>query len=82
MADVRVKLKQKAIRELLKSAPVTSDVARRAKRIAAAAGDGFKAVVKPHKYTARAFVQTDTQAGRRRQARDAVLERALDAGRS
>lgn len=81
MPDVKVKLKIKGIRQVLKSGPVQSDLARRAKRIADAAGEGFAAVVKPHRYTARAFVQTDTEEARKRQADDAVLERAMDAGR-
>lgn len=79
MADVKVKLKQKGIRETLKSSPVQADLARRAKRIADAAGEGFEMVVKPHKYTSRAFVQTDTEEARKRQAEDAVLERSLSA---
>lgn len=81
MTDVKVKLKMKGVREVLKSAPVQAEVARKAKRMASAAGDGFKAVIKPHKFTSRAFVQTDSAEGRKRQADDAVLERALDAGR-
>lgn len=81
MADVKVKLKIRGVREVLKSNPVQSDLARRAKRIADAAGAGFQMVVKPHRYTARAFVQTDTDEGRKRQAEGAVLERSLDAGR-
>lgn len=81
MVDIKVKLKQARIRELLKSNPVQSMVAQRAARIARAAGPGFEAVVKPHKFTSRAFVQTTDAASRRRQANDAVLERSLDAGR-
>jgi hypothetical protein len=81
MTGVKVKLSIKGIREVLKSSPVQSEVARRAKRIAAAAGEGFEAVVKPHKYTSRAFVQTESNEGRQRQADDAVLERSTDAGR-
>ena len=65
----------------MKSDPVQSEVARRAQRIAAEAGPGFEMVVKPARYTARAFVRTADAAGAVRQARDNVLERALDAGR-
>ena len=81
MADVRVKLKIRGIREVLRSAPVQAEVARRARRMAQAAGSGFESIVKPHKYTSRAFVQTASQEGRRREATDKVLTRALDAGR-
>jgi len=81
MADVRVKLNIRGIRKLLKSDAVQSDVAARAARAARAAGEGFEAVVKPHKYTSRAFVQTADAEGARRQAKEAVLERSLDAMR-
>jgi hypothetical protein len=78
---VRVKLKIKGVREVLKSAPVQSEIARRAQRIAAAAGEGFESVVKPHKYTARAFVQTVGLEGAKRQYEEAMLESSMDAGR-
>ena len=81
MADVKVKLKLRGIREVLRSAPVQAEVARRASRMAQAAGSGFESIVKPHKYTSRAFVQTADAEGARRQAEEAVLERSLDAGR-
>lgn len=81
MAKANVRLNMRGIRAVLKSQPVESELARRAARIAAAAGPGFEMVVKPHKYTSRAFVQTDGRDGAKRQAEDAVLERALDAGR-
>lgn len=81
MANVVVILKLRGIQATLKSAPVQAEVSRRAARIAKAAGDGFAVVTKPHRYTSRAFVQTATEEGARREAADAVLERALDAGR-
>lgn len=81
MADVTVRLKIGGIRQVLRSAEVQKEVARRAQRGAAAAGPGIEAVVKPHKYTARAFVQTADEEGRRREADGKVLNRALDAMR-
>lgn len=81
MTDVDVKLKIKGIRELLKSAPVQSDLAARVSRAAKVAGVGFDSVVKPAKYTSRAFVQTADAGGARREARDKVLIRTLDAMR-
>lgn len=81
MADVTVKLKIRGVREVLRSRGVQAEVARRAKRAAAMAGDGFEAVIKPHKYTSRAFVQTKNSDGRKREAEQKVLNRALDAMR-
>lgn len=81
MAVVRVKLKIRGVSETLRSSGVQAEVARRAKRIADAAGEGFEMVVKPHRYTARAFVRTVGVEGARRQAEEAVLERSLSAGR-
>lgn len=78
---VRVRLKIGAIRKILRSAPVTAEVARRAQRAAAAAGPGFEAVVKPHKYTSRAFVQTGTPEAARAEAENKALTRALGAMR-
>lgn len=81
MANPKVKLKIREINKLMKSNAVQSEVARRARRMANAAGIGFEAVVNPAKYTARAFVRTANAVGRKRQAEEAVLERSLDAGR-
>lgn len=74
---VQVKLKLKGIREVMLSNGVRREVARRAKAMADQAGDGFEYVVRPHKRTARAFIQTADQTGRERQARDHVLEKLL-----
>lgn len=81
MANSKVKLNLPGLNKIMTSAPVQAEVARRAKRMADVAGEGFEAVVNPHKYTARAFVRTADAKGRKRQAEDAVLERSLDAGR-
>lgn len=76
---VEVRLKLRGIRAVLKSAPVQAEVARRARRMAAEAGEGFEAVVKPHRHTSRAFVQTDAEnpRGRQRQATEHVLQRVI-----
>ena len=81
MVDVKVKLRLKGINIIMTSPGVTAEVIRRAWRMASAAGEGFEAVVNPHRHTARAFVRTADAVGRRRQAESAVLERSLDAGR-
>jgi len=80
MADVKVNLKIRGINALMRSAPVVSMVAQRAKRMAAAAGPGFESRVVPHKWTALAYVFTDTEEARRREAREKVLIRSLGAG--
>lgn len=83
MADVRVRLKLKGLNQLMTSAPVQAEVDRAGRKIAAAAGDGFVYTYrKPHKWTARGFVQVNSEDGARRQAEDAVLERAMSAGSS
>ena len=78
--DVTVKLKLRGVNAVMTSRPVVSDIAARAQRIARAAGDGFEAVVIPHKWTARAYVRTNSANGRAREAREKVLNRALSAG--
>lgn len=81
MADVRVRLKIGGVRQLLRGAEVQADVARRLKRGAQVAGPGFGVSVKPHKYTSRGYLQTVDADGRRREADEKVLIRALDAMR-
>lgn len=77
--DITVKLNLKGINALMTSRPVVAEVAARAHRMAREAGEGFEAVVKPHRYTARAYVQTDLDnpIGAQRQAAEHVLERVL-----
>lgn len=81
MADVGVKLKLRGINALMTSQPVVSLVAERAARIARAAGPNFERAMRPHKYTARAYVQNANREGAEEEARDKRLTRALDAGR-
>jgi hypothetical protein len=80
MAKPIVKLNIRGINQLMSSGPVQSLVEERARRIAEAAGEGFEAVGDPHPWTARAYVRTATAAGRKREAEEKVLTRALDAG--
>ena len=81
MAKPNVKLNLKGVNEIMKSAEVEADLMRRGRKIAAAAGPGFEAVSEPHKWIARVYVQAETHAARRAEAKDRVLSRALDAGR-
>jgi hypothetical protein len=76
----RVTIKLRGINEVMTSPGVTREVAQRAARMARSAGEGFGYVVKPHRYTARAFVQTIDQTGRVRLAREHVLQRVLGGG--
>lgn len=78
---VQVKLNIRGINAVMTSAPVADEVARRAYRIAGAAGPNFEMVVKPHRYTARAYVRAANDEGRKEEARDKKLTRAIDAGR-
>jgi len=77
MTKPTVKLNIRGLNALMTSAPVTAQVAREAKRRAQQAGPNFEAVVKPHRWTARAFIQTANAAGAKEQADNAVLERVL-----
>lgn len=75
-----VKLHIGALRKLWRGPEVTAEVARRAQRAAATSPEVLTAVVKPHRYTARAFVQTqDTDEARRREAEEKHLTRSMDA---
>lgn len=78
---VRVKLNLRGLNQLMSSAPVQRLVDERAGLIAAAAGENFEAVSKPHRWTARAFVQPANGTGAREEARDKKLTGALNAAR-
>lgn len=77
----RIKLNNKGFRELRTSPGVKRDLMNRAKRVADAAGEGFEAHESPSKNRARATVGTRSSKARRRQSKDNVLQRALNAGR-
>ena len=83
---MRVKLNIKGFVELRNSPAVVADLQARARRIAAAAGDGME--VKPaetnHRFPkgrARVAVVTGTYDAMRREAKTRDLTRAIDAGR-
>jgi hypothetical protein len=77
----RIDLNDKGVRELLKSAEVRADLARRARAIAAAAGPGHRVELTSTDKRARAVVITDTPEARLGEARHRNLTRAIDAGR-
>ncbi|MBD8218203.1 hypothetical protein IFU40_06095 [Microbacterium sp. CFBP 13617] len=72
-----VKLNLRAINAIMTSAPAQAIVDSIGREMAAAAGDGFVYVARPHPHTARGYVQTGSARARRQQAKDAALERAL-----
>lgn len=74
-------LNKKQFVELMKSGPMKRDLLRRAQRVKESAGDGFAESVYDGKNRARASVITATFAARRKQSKDNVLQRALNAGR-
>lgn len=71
----RVTLNLSQINKLMTSPAVQRIVDDEGERMAAEAGDGFEYVARPHPFTARGYVQTDSASAARKQARDAVLER-------
>lgn len=75
MADVKLNLP--GINALMTSPPAQAIVDGLGRQMAAAAGDGFEYVARPHRYTARGYVQPINDRARRRQMRDVVLEQAL-----
>jgi hypothetical protein len=81
MAEVRVELNSDGVRAILHSAEVEADLAARAERIAAAAGDGFEASSQIGATRARASVITATFEARYAEAHDRALTTAIDAGR-
>ena len=78
----KVKLSNKAFRELRTSPAVRAEIMRRAEAVAAAAGDGFQAVESAPRNRARAAVVPVTVEAARKNARENTLLHALDAGRS
>lgn len=77
----KIKLNEQGFRELRKAARVRKDLMRRAEKVAEAAGDGFEAKASPSKNRARAVVVATTHKARRKQSKENVLQRALNAGR-
>lgn len=72
-----VQLSLPGINALMTSPQAQAIVNSLGRQVAAAAGDGFEYVARPHPRTARGYVQPTNARARRRQMRDAVLESAL-----
>lgn len=80
MATV-VRLNLRGLNELMTSAAVQADLDARGRRMAAAAGEEFEYVSRPHHRTARGYVQPRSAKGARQEAREKRLLRSIDAGR-
>ena len=76
-----VTLNLRGLNEIMTSPAVTAEVVRRAQAIQRAAGPEFEVNVVPHPHTARAYVRAKSAKGRRQEARDKVLTRAVDSAR-
>jgi hypothetical protein len=81
MANVRIVLNRKGVRDILRSPGVLADLRRRAERIAAAAGPGHEVDSEVGRNRARESVRTDTIDAMVNEATSRTLSRALDAGR-
>lgn len=81
MANVKVKLNRKTVRDLLRSHEIKQDLEERGRRIAAAAGPGHRVDSEVGPNRVRVAVITDTAEARHDEATRRTLTRALDAGR-
>lgn len=81
MANVRIEVNHRGVRQLLRSTEVRTDLERRARNIAASAGPGFEVDAQVGTERARASVRTATSEAREAEATSRALTRALDAGR-
>lgn len=81
MANVKIVLNRRGVRELLRSPEIQRDLERRAQRIAATAGPGHEVDADVGPNRARASVRTDTFEAMHDEATTRNLTRALDAGR-
>jgi len=79
MADMRMKLDYRGFKGLRKS--VDDELMRRAQRVVAAAGPGFKAEHAPSRNRARVVVYPDTPEAIRRNGEDLLLLKVMGAAR-
>lgn len=81
MANIRIEVNRKGVRDLLRSREVEADLTRRAQAIAAAAGAGHEVDSEVGRNRVRVSVRTDTIDAMLAEATSRSLTRALDAGR-
>ena len=79
--DITVKLHLSGLNSLMASETVQTVIDDKAKRISTLAGDGHEAVSKPHRWTARAYVQQKTRKQARRDSTGSQLLRAMAAAK-
>lgn len=80
MADP-VKLNLAAINQLMTSADAQRVVDQEGERLARAAGPDFRYRASPHRWTARGYVEPANARGRRQEAREKRLSRAIGTAR-
>lgn len=78
----RLKINPAGVRALLNDPGVKADLERRARAIAAQAGEGMEVSVQPGRNRARATVITATTEARVAEATNRSLSAAFDAGRA
>lgn len=83
---IRIKINPAGLRAVLQSPEAQALLKERAEAIAEEAGDGFEARVQVAEGSSKlgramGYVTTATPQARKRQAEDAVLQRAVNAGR-
>jgi hypothetical protein len=78
---VRIKLDHAGMAALLRDPALVDDLAARAQRIAAAAGEGFKSEARAGRRRALAMVWPDTAEAVRAELERRALTSAIDAGR-
>lgn len=76
MAD-RVKLNLAALNQLMTSTPAQRIVDQQGERLARAAGTNFRYRSSPHRWTARGYVEPANARGRRQEALEKRLSRAI-----
>jgi hypothetical protein len=78
---ISIQMNYKGMKQIMKSAPVLADLLRRGRAVQAAAGSGFMVTHRIGSSRARVSVITSNDRGRRAEATNRSLTRALDAAR-
>lgn len=76
-----VRINLRAVNAAMRSPQIQRIIDQRGEQMAREAGPNFEYVRKPHKWVARGFVQPKNDEGRREEAREKRLTRAIRRGR-